>query len=409
MHMFSSNNIINKEDYTILIVDDEQVVIEQNVLLLELEGYKIISTNDGKEAIEMVKKGGIDIILLDFFMPGITGEQVVEEIRKFNDEVVIILQTGYAGEKPPLEMLEKLNIQGYHDKTEGTDKLLLWVAAGTRACAQMRDLKRAFEEVALAHETIKSIRENQARLIEQERLASLGQLIGGISHNLKTPIMSISGGLEAIKDLAKEYDESIDDTSVTKEDHHEISKEIDNWADKLKPYCAYMTDIITAVKDQAVNLGTYSDSTFDIDEMIKKIEILMKHELKYGYCKLNMDIQVDTSLRIKGAINNLIQVFNNLISNAIQAYEGKGGDIDFKILKDDDNVEFIVKDYAKGMPEEVKTKLFKEMITTKGSKGTGLGVYTSYSSIKGNFSGDMWFESEEGRGTEFHIVVPFIM
>lgn len=78
----------------------------------------------------------------------------------------------------------------------------------------------------------KEYSEKHSIMMEQERLASLGQLIGGIAHNFKTPIMSISGGLEALKDLASEYDSSIDDASVTDKDHHEIAEEMREWVKK---------------------------------------------------------------------------------------------------------------------------------------------------------------------------------
>ncbi len=126
------------EDYTILIVDDQNEVIESVSPLLKREGYNVVCTQSGAEAVEAVKNKDIDVMLLDYFMPGMTGEDVVREIRKFDRELFILLQTGYAGEKPPLEMLKLLDIQGYHDKTEGPDKLLLWVAAAIRSCAQMR-------------------------------------------------------------------------------------------------------------------------------------------------------------------------------------------------------------------------------------------------------------------------------
>ena len=117
-------------------------------------------------------------------------------------------------------------------------------------------------------------------LMERERLASLGQLIGGIAHNLKTPIMSISGAAEALTDLTKEYDNSIDDPEVTHEDHHDIAKDMNSWISKIKSYTEYMSDIITAVKGQAVTLSETENVTFDIEELIKRVNILMKHELK---------------------------------------------------------------------------------------------------------------------------------
>ena len=135
--MINENGII-REDYLVLIVDDQIEVLESAKMLLELEGYIVICAQSGEEAIKLVRNKNVDFMLLDYFMPGMTGEDVVKNVREFNQDIVIVLQTGYAGEKPPLEMLKLLNIQGYHDKTEGPEKLLLWVAAGIRACHQIK-------------------------------------------------------------------------------------------------------------------------------------------------------------------------------------------------------------------------------------------------------------------------------
>jgi len=264
------------------------------------------------------------------------------------------------------------------------------------------------KDISQAKKDLETIQRNYEILMEQERLASLGQLIGGIAHNLNTPIMSLAGGIEALKDLAEEYDESIDDKSVTFEDHHEIAKEMLDWLLKMKPYCSYMSDVISTVKGQAVKLIDSTTIKFTLEELVKRIDILMKHELKKSHCVLNIDIKVDPYTEIKGEVNNLVQVFDNIIINAIHAYEGNGGVIDFTIVRNDDKIEFIINDYGKGIPQEVQDKLFKEMVTTKGKGGNGLGLYMSYSSIKGRFGGNMWFVSNEGKGTAFYISLPFI-
>lgn len=274
---------------------------------------------------------------------------------------------------------------------------------------EIGDLVIAFNKIQQREkENIESIKENQSILLEQERLASLGQLIGGIAHNLKTPIMSIAGGIEAIKDLAFEYRDSIDDESVTISDHKEIAKEMLSWLDKMKPYCAYMSDVISAVKGQAVQMNASSTVKFTVDELVKRVDLLMKHELKKFHCVLKVDSQIDLSTEIKGEVNNLVQVFDNIIINAMQAYEGKMGTIDLQIVRSGDNVEFTFKDYAKGIPKEISDRLFKEMVTTKGKNGTGLGLYMSYSTIKGRFGGSMLFSSKEGSGTTFFISIPCI-
>lgn len=252
----------------------------------------------------------------------------------------------------------------------------------------------------------KEYNERHSILMEQERLASLGQLIGGIAHNFKTPIMSISGGLEAIKDLALEYDNSIGDKSVKEEDHHEIAAEMRAWVKKTRPYCSYMSDIISAVKGQAVNCNKSSVESFMIKELINRVKILMNHELKKYKCHMNIDLRMDELTEIKGEINNLVQVLNNLISNSIESYDGNPGNIDVLFVKTAKTLEITVKDYGGGIPEKVRHKLLKEMITTKGEKGTGIGLYMSYSTIKGKFAGTMRIESEEGKGTSIKIIIP---
>jgi len=243
-------------------------------------------------------------------------------------------------------------------------------------------------------------------LMEQERLASLGQLIGGIAHNFKTPIMSIAGGLEAIKELALEYDSSIEDESVKQEDHHEIAAEMRQWIKKTRSYCSYMSDIISAVKGQVVNCNESSVESFILKDLINRVKILMNHELKKYKCQMNIDLRVDELTEIKGEINNLVQVLNNLISNSIESYGGNPGNIDIIIENTTKALEITIKDYGLGIPEKIKHKLLKEMVTTKGEKGTGIGLYMSYSTIKGKFAGNMRIESEEGKGTSIKIIIP---
>ncbi|NLY76302.1 MAG: HAMP domain-containing histidine kinase [Firmicutes bacterium] len=272
---------------------------------------------------------------------------------------------------------------------------------------EIGDLVVAFNKILdLEKENIRKIHEKHEMLIQSERLASLGQMIGGIAHNLKTPIMSIAGGTEALKDLINEYRESVDDLNVTKEDHLEIAGEMLEWVKEIKSHCAYMSDIISAVKEQAVQMNYSSGYSFTLEELVKRIEILMKYELKKYNCRIEMDIQVDLQTEIEGELNNLVQVFNNLILNAIQAYDEQGGKIDLIITAQNESIEFVVRDYGKGIAPEIKDRLFKEMVTTKGAKGTGIGLYMSYLTVKGKFGGNIWFESEQGEGTVFHLTVP---
>lgn len=273
---------------------------------------------------------------------------------------------------------------------------------------EIGDLIKVYNNIqALTINHLNQLHDNQETLMEKERLASLGQLIGGIAHNLKTPIMSISGAAEGLNDLVKEYDTSIGDPEVNEQDHHEIAKDMSTWIAKIKTHTEYMSDVITAVKGQAVTLSNEEEITFTVGELLKRVNILMKHELKNAIVYLNVKMLTDESSVIHGDVNSLVQVINNMISNSIQAYNGKPEqNIDLLVEKENNNLVISIKDYGSGIPKHVKDKLFKEMITTKGKNGTGLGLYMSYSTIRAHFNGNMMVDSVEGEGTTFKIVLP---
>ncbi len=274
---------------------------------------------------------------------------------------------------------------------------------------EIGQLTIAFNDIQkITKKNIATIKSNQNQLIEQERLASLGQMIGGIAHNLKTPIMSISGASEGLDDLINELNNSIGNPIVTNDDYHDIAKDMSSWVQKIRDYTAYMSDVITAVKGQTVNLSETENIFFDLEELVKRVDILMKHELKNAIIYLNVHMYVNNKITIHGDVNSLVQVINNMISNAIQAYNGKTEEeinLDFN-TDDNNNLIISIEDHASGLPQKVKDKLFKEMITTKGKNGTGLGLYMSYSTIKAHFNGNITFESEEGKGTKFNIILP---
>lgn len=252
------------------------------------------------------------------------------------------------------------------------------------------------------------IQDNQAILLERERLASLGQLIGGIAHNLKTPIMSVAGGIDQVAWLVQEYAASVGDSEVTAEDHAEIAGEMNKWLGRMKMHMGYMSDIISAVKDQATTFTNPDQTWFTLDELLKRVKILMQHEIIKNKCHYKQDIQVDADVRISGDVNSMVQILDNIIVNAIQSYEGQGGDIILKITREENTLVMVLCDFGKGIDEKIKDRIFKEMVTTKGKHGTGLGLYMSYSTIKGMFRGNMWFESVPGQGTKFYIQLPLL-
>lgn len=126
---------------TILLVDDSPEVLESSGALLEREGHRVLRADSGRAGLDILRREDVDLLLVDYFMPGMTGEEMIDEVRTFNKRVQIVLQTGYASEKPPREMLARLDIQGYCDKSAGPEDFLLWADVGLKFAKQVRTLE----------------------------------------------------------------------------------------------------------------------------------------------------------------------------------------------------------------------------------------------------------------------------
>ena len=130
-----------KSGHTILVVDDDATLLGTLEQLLLQDGHTVLTALSGAQAVQVCRDHEVHLMLLDYFMPEMTGEDVVREVRAFNDSTQIVLQTGYASERPARVMLRVLEIQGYHDKSEGPDKLLIWVDSALKAYRRARALR----------------------------------------------------------------------------------------------------------------------------------------------------------------------------------------------------------------------------------------------------------------------------
>ena len=137
-------NIYSNENsqYKIIAVDDEPGILDSLKVFLTKEGYTFIGVTDPLEAIEKVKSEHFDLMLLDFIMTPLHGDQVVEEIRKFSKDLYILLLTGHKDLAPPLETIKRLDIQGYCEKSDKFDQLLLLIESGIKAIAQMNLIRK---------------------------------------------------------------------------------------------------------------------------------------------------------------------------------------------------------------------------------------------------------------------------
>lgn len=228
-------------------------------------------------------------------------------------------------------------------------------------------------------------------MFKQEQLSVLGELAGGMAHDINTPISSINTSILMLEKYANSDIE------------HEI-------LDNMKISTERIINIVNSMRNQIRNLGSNDKEEFSLNNMIDDLHVLTQNEQKKNGCTFESDVKDE--IQIYGEKTKLGQVLTNIVVNGIQAYGGQGkkGMVKLTAMKKSSNICRIeIEDQAGGIPKKVQKYLFKNIMTTKGAKGTGLGLYLAGSVIKGIYQGNIWFEVKEGVGTKFIIEIPMKM
>ena len=156
-------NIINEKENDlkrkILVINDEQGVIDSLKVYLGKEGYIIEGETNPLLGIEKVRDNYYDILILDYIMIPINGDKVIEEIRKFNKDIYIIVLTGHKSVAPPIETIRRLNIQGYLEKTNKFEQILLMIESSVKSIIQLEEIKKKNKEIEETYiESIETLR-----------------------------------------------------------------------------------------------------------------------------------------------------------------------------------------------------------------------------------------------------------
>ena len=156
-------NIINEKENDlkrkILVIDDEQGVIDSLKVYLGKEGYIVEGETNPLLGIENIRNNYYDILILDYIMIPINGDKVIEEIRKFNKDIYIIVLTGHKSVAPPIETIRRLNIQGYLEKTNKFEQILLMIESSVKSIIQLEEIKKKNKEIEETYiESIETLR-----------------------------------------------------------------------------------------------------------------------------------------------------------------------------------------------------------------------------------------------------------
>jgi CheY-like chemotaxis protein len=207
-------------DIKILLLDDEEALINSIKHFLNKNGFDCIVTSDPDEAIRIVKEEKVDIFVVDYLMVGVTGVQVIDEIRKFNDNVYIMLLTGHANLMPPLYALENYDIDSYSEKEPEFKDLILKLGIAVKSLRKYTQYKEEMRDGLGMGERIKYLR-GKLGLKQEDVAKELG--VG------RTTVTNYETGfseplLKHLRKLAAFFDVSIDYLLNTPEDSESESE-----------------------------------------------------------------------------------------------------------------------------------------------------------------------------------------
>ncbi len=297
--MMTYNELI--KNINILLVDDDEDYLMMTEAFLKQIGYQVEVANNGKLALEKLNQKDYEILLLDYFMPEMNGEEVIKEIRKTNQEIIIILQTGFSGQKPPIETMQTLNIQNYHDKTEGIDRLNLELISAVKIFNQQNQIELA-----------------------RYKTNAIGSLMVGIAQEIKSNLLSVSAGIEVTNLFIQDKKLMLERENLEKlNDSYKANKESLERVDK----------VLTAIINQSTEDVDYVMADTDIMEIIK---LILKNISKEAGVVLNTKIALKQNSYLKGSVNDVIFVSCEILKQLIELQEA-GSSIQFVLTEDQDN------------------------------------------------------------------------
>lgn len=276
-------------------------------------------------------------------------------------------------------------------------------------------------------ESLTVLQKTQSQLIQQEKLASIGQLAAGVAHEINNPIGYVGSNINRLDEYFTDLQQIVTETdnslaSLPDEIAANIKQEIAKVKKRLdfdfltEDFSAVISDcregiarvkeIVQSLKDFSHNVDEKDFSEVDINNAINTTLKVVNNEIKY-YCDVELDLQLD--VKVSANVGQIHQVISNLVVNASHAMRetGKRGQLDIRTFSDENFAIIEIEDTGGGIPEEIYTKIFDPFFTTKPiGQGTGLGLNISYDIIVNKHKGDLSFVSKMGVGTVFSIKLP---
>ncbi|WP_252132087.1 ATP-binding protein [Clostridium caldaquaticum] len=273
-----------------------------------------------------------------------------------------------------------------------------------RVLERTRELEISNNELI---EAMEKLQITQNHIVQSEKMAALGGLVAGVSHEINTPVGVSVTAASHLQEKTKELIDLYHNNSMKKSDFEKYLNITNESADIILSNLQRASELITSFKQVSADQSNEEKRVFKIKEYINQILLSLKPKLKKT--KINVKVNCDENLEVYSYPGALSQIVTNFVMNSLfHAFEqGQEGEIEFNIKREESNIIFIYSDNGKGINKNILGKIFDPFFTTKrGKGGTGLGLNIVYNIVIHKLKGTIECESEEGKGTTFKIIFP---
>ena len=379
----------------VLYVDDERnnrIVFEQS---LGAE-FNVVTVDSGAAALALMAQREVAVLVTDMRMPEMTGEELLRVAKERHPQAIRIVITAYSDIDPILRAINEGLVARYIIKPWERTELVQILRWGCEAWAFSHDS-------AALH----------ARLLETERLATLGNIAGGLVHDLKTPLMSILANAEHIGDLSRHAPlirQALENTEMPAQRRREICALIDDLepvAEDLKTSTWHLDELVNRLRQLGrPNTGQQMETSSDPLPIVRHAMAVCQPLVLNARASIGYEGPGHLPL-VRISSTELTQVLINVVANSAHAVVARGtpnGRVRIQAHEREGMLELQVKDDGVGMSPEVLSRVGTPFYTTR-AEGTGLGIAQCQRLI-GTAGGRLRIDSEVGVGTTVTILLP---
>ena len=388
------------EPASILLIEDEPRLRHNLQVLLESEGYRVTTAQNGAEGITKAEEEPYDLVITDIVMPEMNGFQVMDHLKTHLPDTVVLAITGYVSTESAVQALRG-GAYDYLSKPFDDDTMKVTVERALVKVRLQKALRRHMSELEQKVEertrelkdtnqklekSLVDLKAAQEHLIQAEKLSALGELIAAVAHELNTPLSTIALNAQMVTGAVA---------------HEERAKaQLDRIGDATSHCRKVVKNLLSFARRQRPEV-----TSTDINVVCEKALDLVAYQLKVN----SIELQKRFDERLPHTMadpHQLQQVFINLATNACQAMANAAGR--GKLVVETAAVDGVIRvrfhDDGPGISRDHQRKIFDPFFTTKAD-GTGLGLSISYGIIK-EHGGEISVTSAPGEGTSFVIELP---